>query len=131
MADITVAVKSIVKEINHKAISLADKSLNLMRNSALEVLGKNGTGRVYKRGKGFHVASSPGQPPAPDTGNLRRNWQASKQIGGSLRIRLKLKSKMFYFKYLQGGTSKMAKRPIIEPVKKKAVPKIEELYAAL
>ena len=131
MADIEHVVRSLVGEINQQAIALSTRALNIMRNSAVEVLGRNGTGRVYKRGRGFHVASSPGQPPAPDTGNLRRNWQQSKFISGKLRIRLRLKSRMHYYDYLNSGTRKMAQRPIEKPVKEKATPKIRELYANL
>lgn len=131
MADIEHVVRGLVDEINHQAISLSTRALNIMRNSALTVLGRNGSGRVYKRGRGFHVASAPGQPPAPDTGNLRRNWQQSKTISGKLQIRLRLKSRMFYYDFLNSGTRKMAQRPIKKPVKADAVPKIKNLYANL
>lgn len=136
-ADLDFEVKKIVRGIEKTAISQADGGLRILRNAALEVLGKDGTGRSYKRGKkAFHVASAPGEPPAPDYGNLRKNWKQQKEImggvgAGLLRIVLKMKSRMEYFKYLEGGTRKMAQRPIVEPVKKLALPEIQALYSNL
>lgn len=36
-------------------------------------LSKPGSGRRYKRGKKWHTASAPGEPPAVDRGDLRRS----------------------------------------------------------
>ena len=127
MTDIEIAVKEIVKEINKAAISRADKGLNILRNSALEVLSKETHGRSYKRG----VASVPGATPNPQTGNLRRNWSQRKEIGGNVRITLKIKSRMFYADFLEHGTRKMAARPYREPIRKAAIPKIKALFSDL
>lgn len=134
--EVKITVDNMCREINLKARSYGARGLNYLRNAALEVLGKDGSGRVYKRRGGYHVASSPGQPPAPDTGNLRRNWlQRSYFAKGSgkwgLRIRLQIKSKMFYAVFLQGGTRKMAARPFKERIQNKARPPIAALYSSL
>ena len=128
-ADLEVAVRKIVQDINAAAISRADRSLNIMRNAALEVLGQNGSGRRY----GKHIASAPGEPPAPEPGkgNLRRNWQQRKFISGNVRIILELKSRMFYAGFLEHGTRKMAARPYHDRIKKKALPEIKALYSNL
>ena len=126
-SDLEVAVRKIVQDINAAAKSRADRSLNIMRNAALEVLGQNGSGRVYRG----HVASAPGQPPAPDKGNLRKNWQQRKYISGNVRIVLELKSRMFYAGFLEHGTRKMAARPYHDRIKKKALPEIKALYSNL
>lgn len=126
-ADLEVTVREIVREINAAAKSRADRSLNIMRNAALEVLGQNGSGRVYRG----HVASAPGQPPAPDKGNLRKNWQQRKYISGNVRIILELKSRMFYAGFLEHGTRKMAARPYHDRIKKKALLEIKALYSNL
>lgn len=50
-------------------------------------LSKPGSGRVYpkRRGRGQHQASAPGQPPAPDLGDLRRT--IGREIrGGVMRV---------------------------------------------
>lgn len=126
-ADLEVAVKEIVQGINAAAISRADRGLNIMRNAALIVLGQNGSGRTYRG----HVASAPGQPPAPDKGNLRRNWQQRKYITGKVRITLQMKSRMFYAGFLEHGTRKMAARPFHDRIKQKALPEIQALYSNL
>ncbi|MBR4032245.1 MAG: hypothetical protein IKJ07_05890 [Clostridia bacterium] len=127
-ADLEVAVKEIVQGINAAAISRADRGLNIMRNAALIVLGQDGSGRTYRNG---HVASAPGQPPAPDKGNLRRNWQQRKYITGKVRIVLQMKSRMFYAGFLEHGTRKMAARPFHDRIKQKALPEIQALYSNL
>lgn len=45
--------------------------------SEVKLLMKNSpaTGKIYKRGGKMHRASAPGEPPAPDTGNLIRHIQ--------------------------------------------------------
>lgn len=127
-ADIEVAVRQIVQEINAAALSRADRGLNLLRNAALDVLGHDGSGRVYRG----HVASAPGQPPAPDTGSLRRNWQQQKLAqghGGGVRIIMRIKSNVFYSKFLEHGTSRMLPRPYHDRIKNKAKPQIAALFA--
>lgn len=130
-ADLEVVVREMVTEINAAAIARATSAQNIMRNVALEVLGQNGSGRVYRNG---HVASAPGQPPAPDKGNLRRNWHQTKLIGGNgggVRIILRMKNKMPYAKFLDPGTRYIAQRPFYKPIKEKSIPKIEALYASI
>ena len=132
--EVKVTVDRMCQEINLRARSYSARSLNHLRNAALEVLGHDGSGRVYKRRGGYHVASAPGQPPAPDTGNLRRNWNQrsyfSKGAGKwGLRIRLQLKSKMFYAIFQEGGTRYIIPRPFKERIRAKARPKIAALFA--
>ena len=131
-AHIEVVVKEMVQDINRAALSRSTRAMNLLRNATVQILGQNGGGRSYGR----HVASAPGQPPAPDTGSLRRNWQEQILTGASgkgngVRIILRRKSKMFYQKFLEHGTRKMAPRPHIERIKQKARPEIAALYANL
>ena len=127
MTDIEVAVREIVKEINAAAKARADRGLNILRNSALEVLSKETHGRRYKRG----VASVPGATPNPQAGNLRRDWSQQKIVSGNIRITLKIKSRMFYADFLEHGTRKMAARPYRERIRKSAIPKIRALYSDL
>ena len=130
-AQLEIEVKKSVQEINAAAISRGDRALNVMRNCALEVLGHDGNGRVYKNG---HVASSPGSPPSPDTGSLRRNWSQQKLIGGNgggVRIILRMRSQMFYAHFLDHGTRKMAPRPFTKPIEQKATPQVAALFSNL
>ena len=130
-AQLEIEVRACVKEINAAAISRADEALEIMRGVALKVLGHDGSGRVYRNG---HVASAPGQPPAPDTGSLRRNWQQSKLVGGNgggVRIIMRLRSAMHYAKYLDPGTRYIAQRPYVKPIEDKSKPKIAALFASI
>lgn len=129
--DIEVAVRSLTAEIKRNAISRADKALNCLRNSALEVLGKDGHGRVYKRGGRIQIASAPGEPPAPDFGNLRKNWQEQKFVGGNLRICVRIRSRMKYADFLEHGTRKMSPRPYRDRIRERAIPEIKLLYSSI
>ena len=127
-----IEVNSLVLELNANARSRARRGVNLLRNAALEVLGQNGSGRVY----GKHVASAPGQPPAPDTGNLRRNWRQAVLAypngkGLGINIHMRITSDMFYADFLEHGTRKMAARPHRERIKSKARPQIVALFSSI
>ena len=127
-----VAVSELIFQINKRALSASERGLNIMRNVAVEVLSHDGTGRRYGR----HVASAPGQPPAPDSGNLRRNWSRKKWaepngIGHGIRITLELRSRMAYARYLDPGTRRIAQRPYKEPIRRRARPKIAALFAEI
>jgi HK97 gp10 family phage protein len=66
------------------------------------------SGRVYGR----HKASGPGEPPAPDTGNLIRNIQTSvdaQKLTGNVNFGTG------YSRALEYGTFKMAPRPFARP----------------
>ncbi len=132
-AQLEFEVRGLVMEINQNARSRAARGLNYLRNAALQVLGQNGSGRRYGR----HVASSPGQPPAPDTGNLRRNWRfmpvavTPNGKGNGIRISLKMRSDVPYAMYLEKGTRKMAARPFKDRIRNKARPRIAALFAGI
>jgi hypothetical protein len=62
-----------------------------------EQLSVKGSGRIYRvaqpkrkrkarnfREAGYHYASSPGRPPAPDTGTLRRSWSVGNNPAGGV-----------------------------------------------
>lgn len=121
-----------VGKINRQVVSRARRGTNILRNSAMVVLGHDGSGRRYGR----HVASSPGQPPAPDTGNLRRNWREASFVmanglGRGIDVKLQITSDTFYAKFLEHGTSRMAARPFVERIKTKARPDIVALFAGI
>jgi len=131
-----VEVNSLMLEMNQNARSRARRGVNLLRNAALEVLGQNGSGRVYHRGGRVQIASAPGQPPAPDKGNLRKNWRMATLAylngkGLGIDIHMRITSDMFYADFLEHGTRKMAARPYRERIKTKARPQIAALFASI
>ena len=130
---ISAEVAAQVKLINRQVLSRARRGTNILRNSAMTVLGQDGSGRRYRNG---HVASAPGQPPAPDTGNLRRNWREQSfagvnGLGQGVDIRMQITSDVPYAKFLEFGTRKMAARPFREKIRSKARPEIESLFAGI
>lgn len=121
-----------VGTINRQIISRAKRGTVILRNAASDVLGKNGGGRVYGR----HVASAPGQPPAPDSGSLRRNWREAafaqaNGLGRGIDVKLRITSDVPYSGYLEFGTRKMTARPFVERIKTKAAPEIASLFGGI
>ena len=114
--------------------SRAMRGTNYLRNAALVVLGQNGSGRVYRNG---HVASAPGQPPSPDKGHLKKNWQQQHTVNPNgqgkhgLRITLKIKSDQHYARFMEYGTRYIARRPFHDRIKQKARPAIVALFSSI
>lgn len=73
-----------------------------------DILSRPGSGKIY----GKHQASAPGEPPAPDTNNLRSNTNADPNIreeGDDLVGRVVANAG--YAEALEKGTERMAPRP--------------------
>jgi len=105
------AIRPEVARVVHAyAQKIRSDAINSMRRSTP-------SGRLYKiKGKRSkardHRASAPGQPPAVDTGRL---WSS---IGVDVRndgLAADIGPTVFYGKYLELGTKKMAPRPFMEP----------------
>lgn len=128
---VEIEVRGIVIRVSAKAISNGTRGVNYLWSAAKEVLGQDGSGRSYKNG---HVASAPGEPPAPDTGNLRRNWRRqvlAQGNGSGVRVVMRITSQMSYADFLEYGTRKMEARPYREKIRDKARPQITALFANL
>jgi len=79
-----------------------------------DILNRPGTGKIY----GSHQASAPGEPPAPDTGNLRANTNADpllREEGEDLVGRIVANSA--YAEALEKGTERMAPRPFLSTLR--------------
>lgn len=130
----------IVEQLKQRSASASKK----LRNAELDVLrgqrsgrvyNKPGTGRVkyFKRSKTAKItyktytASAAGEPPAVRTNTLRSGFRpvVSANMGYGAAIETDEK----YAPMLDEGTSRMAKRPITEPVIEKARPQIEAIYS--
>lgn len=75
------------------------------------------TGKIYKRGKKQHIASSPGNPPAIDSGDLLKSIlfdvrDMEVEVGSIIDVPP-------YPTYLEEGTSKMKARPWLAPAVEK------------
>lgn len=87
------------------------------------LLGRRAAGKSKGtiRSLGFHKASAPGEPPAVDTGNLRRSWQTGFRTTQEqtpttqgTRRRLFVGSAVPYAR-LEFGMGKIAPRPYLRP----------------
>ena len=111
-------------KIKKKGLAIAKAGMTEAAEYAVgevkEMLSKPGTGRVYKsrRARGGHIlhrASVPGQPPAPDTGTLRRSIaRRIKVIAG--QVYGYVGTKLGYGENLEYGTERVAARPFLRPV---------------
>ena len=123
---------------------------NELRNSALEVLRGQRSGRRYKvpgtyrrqkdktDGKAkngrYYTASAPGEPPAVRTGAFRQSWQSSARVVyGSYVSRIESDIRTDNGGYtlgeiLESGTTRMAPRPYQDRILQKAEPKNKKIY---
>lgn len=85
------------------------------------------TGRRYPRwgGRKFHIASSPGNPPAVDTGDLKKSITMDARLPGEVEVGSTIK-KPPYPVYLEEGTTRMKKRPWLQPPVDAVTARIEE-----
>ena len=86
------------------------------------------------RSLGFHKASAPGDPPAVDTGNLRRSWQtgfraAKPSPRGSFR-RMAIGSNVVYARALEFGHGATKPRPYLRPSVRKVQPSAQSIMDA-
>ena len=80
------------------------------------MLTQPGTGRIYQRGKTVeHRASSPGEPPAPDTGELRRRIEVE-VLRGSSDVIGRITANTEYAAALELGTEKIKPRPYLSRI---------------
>jgi len=95
------------------------------------------TGKKYKRGKKWHIASSPGMPPAVDRGQLLRSITMNEGID---YVEVGVKSGAPYAAALEHGTSRAGRkhnvrilpRPFLAPAARAEIPKIQtRIYADL
>lgn len=85
------------------ANELRNKMINSMRDTPK-------TGMKYRRGKRWHIASSPGNAPAVDSGELLRSIVMNEGIDF---VEVGVKSGAPHGRYLEEGTKHMKKRPFL------------------
>lgn len=115
--------ESIKREMARKGAMVT----NALRNVELEVLSKGGSGKKYKRLP--NRSSAPGETPAPQSGKLRQKWDDETLIEGD-QVTIRIRSNSKHAELLEDGTKKMAKRPFVDPIKKKAEPKVVKIFGS-
>lgn len=106
------AADDVVKAMRAGGLIVQGKAVRSIRNTPK-------TGRRYKRGNAVHVASSPGNPPAIDTGFLVSSIEVRPIPNGA-----EVGSRAAYAKPLEYGTRKMAPRPFLAPALRDSVDEI-------
>ena len=120
-AEFQACAKNLDESIKREMMRKGAMATNTLRNIEIEVLSKGGSGKKYKRLP--NRSSAPGETPAPQSGKLRQDWDDQTLIEGD-QVTSRIKSNSKHAEWLEGGTKKMAKRPFIDPIKKKAEPEI-------
>lgn len=130
-------VEQIVERIKQDMERRSYLAANELRNSALQVLRGQRSGRRYRvpSTKKHYTASAPGEPPAVRTGVFRLSWQpTAHKIYGSYISRIESDARTDNGRHnlgeiLERGTSRMAPRPYEDRILEKAEPKIVKIYA--
>ena len=117
--------KDAAKELKismHRATSVVEAHV-------LKSIKQKGTGRVYPRnGQPPHQASSAGQPPATDTGNLGNNISSSVKVRADGAVVGQIIAATEYAVHLEFGTSQMAARPFMTPALRQNRKKINKIF---
>ena len=114
-------VTELGKSITKCCATIQKEAMEEMRDTAID------TSKTY--GKKGHHPSLPGNPPAVDTGTLRRSitYQVDEnELVGYVGSNLKNPP---YGAYLEFGTSRMKPRPWLKPATEKSMEKIKEIMA--
>lgn len=104
-ARLTFHTKEVMHSMEQTASKRMAEAVNVVRNTVLETLSGNRSGRTYKvpGTSRTYTASSPGKPPAQATGRLRQSIKTSVE-GEGRKVIGKVGTTLDYGKYLEFGT---------------------------
>lgn len=115
MAKVTIDLAALDRITEAKAVRGVQTAA--LRGEAIlkaDLLSRPGTGRLY----GKHQASAPGEPPAPDTGDLRRKTQADQKVEVTAdAVTGRIVANTEYALALEKGTERMAARPYLSTLR--------------
>ena len=86
-AEFQACAKNLNDSIKREMARKGAMATNTLRNVELEVLSKGGSGKKYKRLP--NRSSAPGETPAPQSGNLRQDWNDESRAGGCQNLRFR------------------------------------------
>ena len=135
----TQAVSEITKEVVTEVKSRSVSVKNELRNSLLEVMQGQRSGRLYRRGAAsFHQASAPAESPAWDSGGLARSFKPKKPnvSSGKKSFSVNAGIESGYSsgpwnipRLMEHGTRHIAPRPFRGEVIERAKPEIERIMS--
>jgi HK97 gp10 family phage protein len=124
----SVELQAKLKKVSERSLELVKHAVfkgvaDVEKEAKLSIQRGGKSGVVYQKynPKRKHKSSAPGEPPASDTGFLVSNIKRfidGDGLGGEVR------SRAFYSKFLEFGTSKMLPRPFMFPALEKNRQKI-------
>jgi len=123
---------AVMKAIDKAAKDRMQEAVEAVRNQALETLSGSRSGRTYKvpGTRRTYTASSPGEPPAVATAELRQSVKGVVEKEGSRIVGMvgtdKIQGLMTEF-----GTRNMAPRPWLKPSFEKSVGKVKEIFTRI
>lgn len=127
----------LMQRITEAAGKAAERTVLLYQKELKKELSQKGSGRVYRggrKGKGRkRTRSAPGQPPAVDTGELRRSVMtqptySQASSGGSSVVRYRILGIKRYGFMLDQGTAKVKARPWIKAPKERVLPQVPDIF---
>ncbi len=133
-------IPEVMKMMKDVAMERMHEAVNLVRNTTVEKLSGERSGRQYKvpGTNKVYTASAPGEPPAVRLGELRQHvgaeveWNiASQQPVGKVgvpKIKTPDGKEEDYGKMLEIGTKKMAARPWLEPSFRESEDGVVEIF---
>lgn len=134
--DIKDITGKVVGKVNQETASRAFRAANELRNSALNVLRGQRSGKKYRKPftkKATYTASAPGEPPAVRSGDLRRSWRPAAASQGetptTFTVKPAITTDVKYAPYLQEGTPKIKPRPYEEPIVDGAKQKVMAIFS--
>ena len=125
LEEATKALKSLEKDLEQPFREVIAGGAQLIRGEAIKSIQTGPkTGRIYEKynPRRTHRASSPGQAPASDTGNLVSQIMVNQKSPDEILV----ESNATYSSFLEFGTSKMLARPFLFPATERSRPKIAE-----
>lgn len=122
-------IGKVMKKIGSKAEERMLEAVQEVRNTAIETLSGSRTGRVYRvpGTNKLYTASSPGEPPAVQLGDLRKSVKGGVEKEGRDVVGF-VGTELSKGAFLEHGTSRMAARPWLRPSFEKASDKVREIF---
>ena len=128
---------AIMKKLVDAAGRAAERTILLYQSELKQELSKKGGGRVYRGGRkgqgSVRTRSAPGQPPAVETGELRRSVVTQPKYEkafdrGSSVVRWRVLGIKRYGFMLDQGTRRIKARPWIKGPKERVLTKVPEIF---
>lgn len=113
--DVTLGKFDALKDVERGLEQIAIAGGLVLEGSIKREMATKKSGREYPRGGRVHVASAPGESPAPDTGALLNSIQTEVEQSSSSSATVIVGTNMEYAVPLEEGTARMAARPFMRP----------------